>query len=61
MWKESVALRAQVTTPTGVQARGVARTTTIRPAPAIAVGDHHPPRVATTSRWVIKRDILSSH
>jgi hypothetical protein len=53
MRKESVALRAQVAAATGVRARGVAGTTAVGPA---AVADHHPPRVAATSRRVIRRE-----
>jgi hypothetical protein len=52
MRKESVALRAQVAAATGVRARGVAGTTAVGPAAA----DHHPPRVAATSRRVIRRE-----
>jgi hypothetical protein len=56
MRKESVALQIEVAATIGVRARGVARTTTVGHVTTIAVADHHPPRVVTTSRWVIKRE-----
>jgi hypothetical protein len=60
MQKESVVLRAQVAATIGVRAKGIVGTTTVGPI-ATTIADHHPPRVATTSRRVIRRNLPSSH
>jgi hypothetical protein len=61
MRKESVMLRAQVVIITRFRARGVAGTTAVGPATTTIATYHHPPRVATMSRWVIRREYPSSH